>query len=117
MEKTVSKSDFRDAFRTYERQDNFSYEGLGALFDYIEELDESCDTETELDVIAICCEYTEHETAHKAASEYFDYEGMHFDEEGNETETVEEVEQKALEYLQDRTQVITFDSGIIIQDF
>jgi hypothetical protein len=59
MKQTVSVSDFRDSFTKMNRQNNFSYEGLGVLFNYFEELEESTDTEIELDVIAICCDYTE----------------------------------------------------------
>ena len=55
MHITINKSQFRDEFRKAGRQDQFSYEGLGLLFDYFEE----CDPDTELDVIAICCEYSE----------------------------------------------------------
>jgi len=80
-------------------------------------LEEDCGTEIELDVIALCCEFTEFETAHEAACEYFNYEGMEFDDDGNELITADEVEKKALEFLRDRTQVIEFDGGIIIEDF
>mgnify|MGYP003637364788 CR=1 FL=1 len=59
MHKTLNVDDFRQAFKDYNRGENFSYEGLELLFDYFEELDESCDQKTELDVIAICCEYSE----------------------------------------------------------
>jgi len=53
----VSKSSFHNAFNAV-RPDNFSYEGLDALFNYLTELEE--DTQQhELDVIAICCEYSE----------------------------------------------------------
>jgi hypothetical protein len=48
-------SQFRDQFRSHGRQDQFSYEGLGFLFDYLEEIA----PEYELDVIALCCEYYE----------------------------------------------------------
>ena len=117
MKTNVSEYDFRDAFLSSSRKDNFSYEGLTALYDYFIELEESCDMDIEFDMIAICCEYTEYETAHEAACEYFDYEGMEFDDDGNELIDADEVEKKALEFLRDRTQVIEFDSGIIIQDF
>jgi hypothetical protein len=59
MKQTVSLSDFMDAFTKMDRQNNFSYEGLKVLFNYFENLEESTDTEMELDVIAICCDYTE----------------------------------------------------------
>ena len=52
-------SQFRDAFHRAGRGTQFSYEALGMLFDYFEELDEELGEDTELDVIAICCEYCE----------------------------------------------------------
>jgi len=59
MKRTITQSDFIDAFRDYGREDQFSYEALCALFEFFDDLDEQCDTETELDVIAICCEFSE----------------------------------------------------------
>jgi len=57
MKQTVTKSMFRDAFRL--RPDNFSYDGLEVLFDYLEELESGTDQEIELDVIALCCDFRE----------------------------------------------------------
>ena len=54
MKMTVYVNDFIDAFKKL-RPDNFSHEGLVLLFDYLESLDE----EMELDVIAICCEWSQ----------------------------------------------------------
>jgi hypothetical protein len=117
MKTNVNFSAFCDAFRDMDRNDQYTYEGKRALYDYLIELEESYDMEIELDVIAICCDFTEYSNADEAASEYFDYEGMTYGDEGEELDTPEEVEEKAIEYLQDRTSVIPFDSGIIIQDF
>lgn len=50
---------FREAFRLAGRMDQFSYEGLEVLFDYLEELSEDTGEAIELDVIALCCEYYE----------------------------------------------------------
>ena len=58
MKQTITKHDFRDAFQQI-RPDNFSYEGLGLLFDWLEDYEESTGVEIELDVIAICCEFCE----------------------------------------------------------
>ena len=55
MKQTIYLGDFRDAFIRAGRKENFSYEGLSVLFDFLEEID----TDGELDVIAICCEYSE----------------------------------------------------------
>jgi len=59
MKIDVSESMFRDEFRKYNRTDNFSYEGLGALYDYLIELKNDCGEEWVLDVIGLCCEFVE----------------------------------------------------------
>jgi hypothetical protein len=103
MKTTVNIYQFERAFVDMNRNDNFSYEGKKALFEYLEQYEEDCGTEIELDVIALCCDYSEYASALEAcaevASEKF------------------ETEEEALEYLRDNTQVIEFDGGIIIQQF
>jgi hypothetical protein len=70
MKTTVTKYDFREAFRTL-RPDNFSYEGLGELFDYIEELEEDAGMkEIELDVIAFCVDFSEYESIEEFQTDY-----------------------------------------------
>lgn len=49
---------FRQQFHTHGRGEQFSYEGLGLLFDYLEEL-EHCEEPYELDVIGLCCDFAE----------------------------------------------------------
>ena len=58
MKTTVYFSEFCDYFRKI-RPDNFSYQGLRVLFDYLEEIDNSCGEESELDVIGLCCDFAE----------------------------------------------------------
>ena len=55
MKQTVNLYDFVDAFRKMDR-DYYSYEAYEALYDWYEELD----PDFELDVIAICCDWTEY---------------------------------------------------------
>ena len=50
---------FREAFRLAGRGDQFSYEGLEVLFDYLDNLSEDTGEPVELDVVALCCEYYE----------------------------------------------------------
>ena len=105
MKQTVSFNNFQDAFKTYNRND-FSYDGLRALYDYLKELDEN----TELDVIALCCDFSEYNTALECIQDLgypWDFSGS--DEEKKET--------AALDYLRGETTVIEFDGGIIIQGF
>lgn len=74
MKTTVSRYDFERAFADANRKENFSYEGLGLLFDYLEELEADTGQELELDVIALCCEYSEDDWADLADSHGIEYE-------------------------------------------
>ena len=56
---TLSKSSFIDAFKQSSRKDQFSYEALGAIFDCLEEYSDSTGEPVELDIVAICCEWSE----------------------------------------------------------
>ena len=69
MKTTVSQTDFVDAF-TKMRPSNFSYEGLIALYDYLENFEEDTDKEIELDVIAFCCDYSEYENLEEYKKSY-----------------------------------------------
>ena len=97
--KTIFSYDFRRAFADYDRTNNFSYEGLGALFDWLDELSADTNTPYELDVIALCCEFTE----------YSDLAEI------QETYSLTDID--SIDDLRDYTSVIEFDGGIIIQDF
>jgi hypothetical protein len=58
MKTTVSVYDFREAFQKT-RPNQFSYSGLGDLFEYLENYEEDTGQEIELDVISICCDFSE----------------------------------------------------------
>ena len=111
MKRNISEWEFADAFRDMGRGDNFSYAGLRALYDYLIQYEEDCGEEIELDVIGLCCDYSEYDTALEAAKEYG------FKIEDDEDMTADEVEEVALEWLNDSTSVIVFDNGVIIQGF
>jgi len=98
MKQTINKSQFRDAFSRMDRGGQFSYEALGALFDYLESYEEDAGEEMELDVIAICCDWTEYDDLEELQADYSDIETM--------------------EDIEDNTQVIQCDNGhIIIQNY
>jgi len=65
----VTFSDFCDAFRDMNRDDNFSYEGKRALFDYLEAYENDTGESVELDIIDLCCDYQE-ATYEEIASAY-----------------------------------------------
>ena len=91
MKKTMNEYDFTEAMMDI-RPDNFSYSGLQKLYDYLTELEESCNFEIEFDAIAICCDYSE-DTLLNVLDNY-------------SLDSIEE--------LQDNTDVIIVDSEIVI---
>jgi hypothetical protein len=93
MKTTVSLYDFRREFAQC-RPDNFSYDALELIYNYLEELDENM----ELDVIAICCDLSE--------SDYGDVFNTYPIECDSEEPTEEEVKDAVMEYLYDNTSVI-----------
>ena len=99
MKTTVNQSEFIEAFRRYDRYDQFGYDALCSLFDYMEQLESDAGEEIELDVIAICCEYSVDSVEDIASSHDIDIEDMDEDE----------ARDAVLEYLNDNTTVIDGD--------
>ena len=100
--KTVTFNDFVDEFKNFNREDHFSYEGKKALFEYLNELSEDIGEPIELDVIGLCCEFTEY----SCLEEFNDAYGY----------TIGDIED--IEDIEDYTTVIKIDNeSFIIQDF
>lgn len=100
MKTTINEYQFEQAFRDAGRGDNFSYAGLQALFDYLQAYEEDLNEEIELDVIAICCEFTEYEDIEAFQSAY-----------GDEYQTIDDIEYETIVIP------IAGTDGFIIQDF
>jgi len=109
MKTTVNFSEFRDLFQQI-RPDNFSYDGLKHLFSWLEQYEEDTGEELELDVIAICCEYSEQNWKTIANDYSIDLDDI---------ETEEKQKQHVMNYLCDNTSVIgsTSDDSFIYQNF
>jgi hypothetical protein len=105
MKTTVSVLQFLEAFRRYDRFDQFGSAALRSLFSYLEELEEETGQEIELDVIALCCNYSV-STVEEIAIDYdIDISGMDEDE----------ARDAVLEYLDNNTSVVDDDcNGSII---
>jgi len=56
---TVDFSIFDQAFRDYNRQDNFSRVALREIFEMLDSVSDDTGENIELDVIAICCDFSE----------------------------------------------------------
>ena len=107
MKDTINKNQFINWFRSNEQyKNNFSYEGLSALFDYLEEMEESTGEELEFDPVALCCEYSEYDSLEDLIADYIDSGISWGDDVG-------------IEYFENRTTVIQIEetNGIIIQQF
>ena len=78
MKQTVYLGDFHDAFRAMDRLKNFSIEGRDALFAYLEDYEDSTGETLELDVIALCCDFTKYENLDEYRRNYTrrDYETL-----------------------------------------
>lgn len=98
MKQTITFSQFVDAFRAHDRQDQFSYGALRVLFDELEDYEEQTGSEIELDVVALCCEYVEMDLE-DLISVYF----LHEEIEDLEEMTEQQKEEAVIEWLIDRT--------------
>ena len=58
------------------RQDQFTYEAKKALYNYLENYEEETDEEIEVDIVALCCEYTEYSDLEDLQANYSDIESM-----------------------------------------
>lgn len=107
MKITVTENMFIDQFVLYGRKDNFSYAGLSALFEYLEDCERDIGEEYELDVIALCCDFTE---------ESYQDIGRNYDIEVSDCETEEDVFYTVLDFLENETTVIYSDedTGMIL---
>jgi hypothetical protein len=114
MKQSVNFSAFCAAFHAYDRYDSFGYDALKVIFDYLEDYEEQCNEELELDVIAICCDYCVNDAATIARDYRIDL--SHLDAEDDDYE--EQCEEAVIEYLNDHTMVLgQCSTGIVYQCF
>ena len=107
MIQTINLSDFRAAFHSMGRKDQFSYEALGALFDYMEEIAPDFD----LDVIALCCDYSEDTTAQIAEAYGLEFSAIEDGDTDGEREHVRA-------YLEENTTIVAETaSGFLYAQF
>ena len=95
---TINLYLFREAFRLAGRGDQFSYEGLEVLFDYLDNLSDDIGEPIELDVLALCCEY--YESSIKELIDNYNIDLLEVDE--DDPDLIIEV---VREYLEDNTSV------------
>jgi hypothetical protein len=98
MKTTITYHEFANAFLSSDTyRNNFSRDGLIALFDYLEDLEHSTGEEMEFDMVAIACDFTEYASLAEFNESY-----------GSEYKTWEDVYEVAT--------VISVDDGAIVEN-
>ena len=101
MKITLTDSEFVNRFLAI-RPNNFSREGLRALFDYLGDLEREAEGETEFHPIGICCDWTEYANATEACAAY-----------GHQESDAD----KAFGWLLDQTQVVEAGESVLVLNF
>jgi len=118
-------SQLRDLFRDYDRHNQFSYQGFEWLYDWLEEYEEATGRLLSIDVIGLCCDFSE-ESYETIASEYSidlppreDY--METDDEDeplpdtfNEDAYNDALRETVIDYLHDNTSVAGYDDDSVL---
>jgi hypothetical protein len=111
MIKHINSNDFQNAFIDSGRENNFSREALNLLFDYKEQLEDDAGEQIEVDVIDICCHYSEL-TIEEAESSY---NGIDL----SECESIDDKVNVITDFFNDNTTLIgiTSDNTFVIAQF
>lgn len=97
--------------------EDFSWPANLALARY---LDENCDENEEFCAVATRCDWSEYGSAVDWCKEYHGdswKDELGIDEEELDEEELEELEELALAHVSDKTSIIVFAGGIIVQDY
>lgn len=107
MKITVTENVFIVQFKACGREDNFSYAGLSALFNHCEAMESDLGDEWELDVIALCCEFSEESYVDVAQNYNIDLDNCEDDEDRFDA---------VVEYMEVYTVVVfnDFDTGMLL---
>ena len=101
MKQTVNLSGFRDSFQKMDRANQFSYECLEWLFDHCEELEKDLGEDYELDVIALCCDFTQST-----------YEDINRDY--NLDLNDDNLNEGVIDYLEENTSIVNYDDATVL---
>lgn len=119
MDESLFISRFEDYKRVVGSSDegggNFTYEGLRNLFKYLDNLSEETGENIKLDVISLCCDYSEYEDLNEYLNDQYEHSKR------EEFNTEEEFKQVIEKEISDKTTLIKFsedlNDGFIIQNY
>ena len=92
-------------FKKSDRKDQFTRPALSKLYDYLIELTEGIDEDLEMDIIALCCEWTEYDDSDELMESWGDDVGQ-----GDKIDEEEQLT-KVIEYLEANTTILQVDGG------
>lgn len=116
MKMTLNTYDIADALHK-DIDSNWSYAGALALAEWLEEYEDSIGEEMELDVIALRCDWSQHDSLSQWANDYFN-KGVNDSALGLAGETDQDTIDEAIRsYIQDNGQLIEFEGGVIVSSF
>jgi hypothetical protein len=95
----------------------WSYDGALALADWCIDFEEQTGEETELDIVALRCDFSEWASLIAWAEDYIGRENGGALAVGSAIESDDDFEDAIREYITDRGTLIEFDSGIIVSSF
>jgi hypothetical protein len=104
----VTESKFIQAFEDAGRGENFTPEALSALFTYFEETTDGGEG-VELDVVSICCDFSEYEVP--LNKELADFEGEDDEREGEEYANLDDT---AAHHGIDVDSIVISEDGFVI---
>lgn len=121
-----SASELYKEFCKHGRQSNFSADAIDWLWAYLEQLEDDTGTPIEIDVIGLCCDYSEEDYESIASSynidlpareDFMGWDGD-LDEARPDTfdaeEYAEAVREAILDYLRDNTVVLGYDEDSVL---
>lgn len=116
----ISSSDLYHMACRMDRGHNFGYAGWNAIGEYLEQLSEDISEDVEVDIVAICCEYSSADSVDEFYNEWrsslgFSREGLNINtaeiwEDMDEEEKLEAIR----DYLQENTSIVVCEENLII---
>ena len=100
----ISKSKFLQMFKKSDRKDQFTRPALSKLYDYLIELTEGIDEDLEMDIIALCCEWTEYDDD-ELVNTYGEFANVDDDTDDEEKLPL------TMEYLEANTTILEVEGG------
>ena len=113
MKTTLNTHDITNALLN-DKHANWSYNGAKALAEYLEQYEEDCGIELEMDVVALRCEFTECSDVFEWGKSYFtnnQFRALFDDVDGDA------LEDAIMLYIQERGILLEFEDGVIVSEF